>query len=79
MLRGGAYLYIEKPIRYDNLKNVFETLEKDIMEEKPSDDLERVMFHIKSSTRISFARLAEYSEINSDLRNIYHNLKLKKR
>ncbi len=36
-LRGGAYLYIEKPIRYDNLKNVFETLEKeqDILEENP--------------------------------------------
>lgn len=72
-LRGGAYLYIEKPIRYDNLKNVFETLEKekDILEEKPSDDIERVIFHMKSSARISFARLAEYSEIHDDLLNKY--------
>ena len=72
-LRGGAYLYIEKPIRYDNLKNVFETLEKekDILEEKPSDDLERVTLHLKSSTRISFARLAEYSEMQSDLLKKY--------
>ncbi|MGI0065662.1 MAG: response regulator, partial [Nitrosotalea sp.] len=68
-LRGGAYLYIEKPIRYDNLKSVFETLEKekDILEEKPSDDLEMVTLHLKSSTRISFARLAEYSKMQSDL------------
>lgn len=26
-LRGGACLYIKKPIRFENLKNVFETLE----------------------------------------------------
>lgn len=72
-LRGGAYLYIEKPIRYDNLKNVFETLEKekDILEEKPSDDLERVVFQITSSARISFARLTEYSGIHGDLLKKY--------
>ncbi|MGI0006416.1 MAG: response regulator, partial [Nitrosotalea sp.] len=61
-LRGGAYLYIEKPIRYDNLNDVFETLEKekDILEEKPSDDLEKIILQLKSSPRISFARLVEY-------------------
>ncbi|MHB8546624.1 MAG: TackOD1 domain-containing metal-binding protein [Nitrosotalea sp.] len=36
-----------------------------------ADDLERVIFHIKSSTRISFARLAEYSAIQSDLLKKY--------
>ncbi len=68
-LRGGAYLYIEKPIRYADLKNVFDTLEKEqnILEDKPSDDLERIMLQLQSSTRISFARLVEYSEIQSDL------------
>lgn len=68
-LRGGAYLYIEKPIRYENLKNVFETLEKekDILEEKPSDDLEKIILQLKSSPRISFARLVEYSEVQGDL------------
>lgn len=67
-LRGGAYLYIEKPIRYENLKNVFETLEKEqsILEEAPSGDLERIVLHLKSSSRISFARLAEYSKTEND-------------
>ncbi|MHB9160011.1 MAG: TackOD1 domain-containing metal-binding protein [Nitrosotalea sp.] len=72
-LRGGAYLYIEKPIRYENLKNLFETLEKEqsILEETPSGDLERIILHLKSSSRISFARLAEYSKTENDLLEKY--------
>ena len=68
-LRGGAYLYIEKPIRYENLKSVFETLEqeRDIMEEKPSDDLEKITSYLKSSSQISFARLSEYSGTENDM------------
>jgi response regulator of citrate/malate metabolism len=68
-LRGGAYLYIEKPIRFENLKNVFETLEQErtILEEKPSDDLERISTHLKSASRMSFARLSEYSGTENDL------------
>src|SRR5579863_8746199 len=72
-LRGGAYLYIEKPIRFENLKNVFETLEQErlILEEKPSDDLERITTHLKSSSRMSFARLLEYSGTTPDLLKKY--------
>src|SRR5574337_1061424 len=72
-LRGGAYLYIEKPIRYENLKNVFETLEKEqsILEEKPSGDIERIILHLKSSSRISFARLAEYAKTENELLEKY--------
>ena len=72
-LRGGAYLYIEKPIRFENLKNVFETLEQErlILEEKPSDDLERITTHLKSSSRMSFARLLEYSGAEPDLLQKY--------
>jgi response regulator of citrate/malate metabolism len=72
-LRGGAYLYIEKPIRFENLKNVFETLEQEmtILEEKPSDDLERISSLLKSSSRMSFARLVEYSGTESDLLQKY--------
>lgn len=72
-LRGGAYLYIEKPIRYENLKSVFETLENEqsILEEKSSGDLERIVLHLKSSSRISFARLAEYSKTEKDLLEKY--------
>jgi response regulator of citrate/malate metabolism len=68
-LRGGAYLYIEKPIRFENLKNVFETLEQErnILEEKPSDDLEKITSLLKTSSRMSLARLVEYSGTESDL------------
>lgn len=68
-LRGGAYLYIEKPIRYENLKNIFEILEKEksILEESPSGDLERIILHLKSVSSISFARLTEYTGMENDL------------
>ena len=72
-LRGGAYLYIEKPIRYENLKSIFETLEKEqsIIEETSSGDLERILLHLKSSSRISFARLAEYAKAENELLEKY--------
>lgn len=72
-LRGGAYLYIEKPIRFENLKSIFETLEKEqsIIEETSSDDLERILLHLKSSSRISFARLAEYAKTENELLEKY--------
>lgn len=72
-LRGGAYLYIEKPIRYENLKSIFETLEKEqsIIEETSSGDLERILLHLKSSSRISFARLAEYAKTENELLEKY--------
>lgn len=72
-LRGGAYLYIEKPIRYENLKNVFATLEKerDILEEEPSNDLEKITSLLGPSSRMSFARLSEYSNTGNDLLKKY--------
>lgn len=73
VLRGGVYQYIQKPIRYENLKKIFETLEKegDAVEEIPSDDLEKINFHLKSSYRISFARLSEYCDVEKDLLTKY--------
>jgi len=73
VLRGGAYLYVEKPIRFENLKNVFETLEqeRDVLEEKPSDDLEKTMSYLRSSSIMSLARLSEYSGTENDLLKKY--------
>ena len=68
-LRGGVYQYIQKPIRYENLKNVFDTLEseKRILEENQGvDNTENVVSYLKSSSRISLARLSEYSQIETD-------------
>jgi response regulator of citrate/malate metabolism/predicted RNA-binding Zn-ribbon protein involved in translation (DUF1610 family) len=73
VLRGGAYQYIQKPIRYENLKKIFETLEQegDNLEEIPSDDLEKINSHLKSSYRISLARLSEYCNMDNDLLKKY--------
>jgi response regulator of citrate/malate metabolism len=61
-MRDGAYQYVEKPIRYENLKNVFETLENErkIIEEKPIDIRGQIESLLRSSTRITLARLSEY-------------------
>ncbi len=66
-LRSGAYLYIEKPIRYENLKNIFETLEKErfILEEKLSDTANTILLYLKSIQNASSARIAEYVGMES--------------
>jgi len=62
-MRDGAYQYVEKPIRYENLKNVIKTLEEEgkIIEQKPVDNEQKIESFLRSSTRISSARLSEYS------------------
>ncbi|MDE1724900.1 MAG: response regulator [Thaumarchaeota archaeon] len=72
-LRSGAYLYIEKPIRYENLKNIFETLEKEksILEEKPSDNASMILLHMNSLKNASLARLAESACMESNLLEKY--------
>ncbi len=70
-MRGGAYHYIQKPIRYENMKSVFDTLEseKQILEETPRENRsEKIRSFLKSASRISLTRLCEYSEI--DVENI---------
>lgn len=63
-LRNGAYQYLEKPIRYENLKNVIKTLEDEgqTLEEPTSDHAPKIDALLKLSTRISVARLSEYSD-----------------
>jgi response regulator of citrate/malate metabolism/DNA-directed RNA polymerase subunit RPC12/RpoP len=72
-LQGGVYMYIEKPIRYEKLKEVFETLEQEseVVEEKPSDENEKIRSLLKSSSRISTARLSEYTKIDAVLLKKY--------
>jgi response regulator of citrate/malate metabolism len=63
VMRDGAYQYVEKPIRYENLKNVIQTLEEEgkIIAEKLTDNVQKIESYLRSSTRISSARLSEYS------------------
>ena len=69
LIRLGIYQYLEKPIRFENLKNVFETIEKeDFFFQKESEQLkmlenaeeevkikvkDRVDFILKSSKQVS--------------------------
>jgi response regulator of citrate/malate metabolism len=63
-LSSGAYQYLEKPIRYENLKSLIKTLEDEgqALEEQTSDYAQKIDSFLKMSTRISIARLSEYSD-----------------
>jgi CheY-like chemotaxis protein len=64
-LRGGAYQYLEKPIRFENLKNIFEVLEAEnnILKDDAYDSFEKILSFLNLTTRISLARLQEYSNM----------------
>ncbi len=63
-LRDGAYQYVEKPIRFENLKNVIKTLEEEerVIEDGSVDSRKRIEYCLKSHTIISMTRLLEYSD-----------------
>ncbi|TLX70061.1 MAG: response regulator [Thaumarchaeota archaeon] len=63
VLRHGAYQYLEKPIRFENIKTTMEILEKEnkILENEPIDNTKETDALLKSSTRISLARISEYT------------------
>ena len=63
VLRHGAYQYLEKPIRFENIKTTMEILEEEdkILESKPVDNAKEIDSFLKSSKWISLARISEYS------------------
>ncbi|HEV2192492.1 MAG TPA: response regulator [Nitrosopumilaceae archaeon] len=63
VFRHGAYQYIEKPIRFENIKSTMEILEEEdkILENVPADDNKEMDSLLTSSTRISLARVSEYT------------------
>ncbi len=63
-LRDGAYQYVEKPIRFENLKSVIKTLEEEerVIEDGSVDSRKRIEYCLKSHTIISMTRLLEYSD-----------------
>ena len=64
LMRQGAYQYIEKPIRFENIKSTMGILEAEdkIIENKPDDSHNEMDSLLKSSTRISLARISEDTE-----------------
>ena len=63
VLRHGAYQYIEKPIRFENIKSTMEILEEEdkIIENTPDDNHKEMDSLLNSSTQISLARISEYT------------------
>src|SRR5438445_558729 len=78
VLRHGAYQYIEKPIRFENIKNTMEILEEEdkTFETVSLDNHNEMDSLLKSSTRISLARLSEYTgKKNEEVLEYLNNLK----
>ncbi|MBI3639626.1 MAG: response regulator [Thaumarchaeota archaeon] len=63
VLRHGAYQYIEKPIRFENIKSTMEILEEenDASETASTNNHDEMDSLLRSSSRISLARLSEYT------------------
>ncbi len=63
VLRHGAYQYIEKPIRFESIKSTMEILEEEdkTLEDTPADNNKEIDSLLISSTRISLARVSEYT------------------
>ena len=68
VLRYGAYEYIEKPIRFENLKNTMLILEEEdkILENKPLDTHKQIGSLLNSSVQISLARISEYCNMKKE-------------
>lgn len=71
VLRSGAYEYLEKPIRFENLKNTMRVLEdedKIIANKSPESQTSQTQINslLNSSVRISLARISEYCNISKE-------------
>ncbi len=68
LLRKGAYLFLQKPIRFEDLKYAFETLENEdqVLGVIPTDALKKIEALLKSTTQISVARISEFNKIEKE-------------
>jgi response regulator of citrate/malate metabolism len=68
VLRHGAYQYLEKPIRFENLKNTMQILEEEdkILENKPQDTHKQIGSLLNSFVQISLARISEYCNMKKE-------------
>jgi response regulator of citrate/malate metabolism len=68
LIAQGAYQYLSKPIRYENLKETIETLEaeENILNKESDDKTDEVEKLIHRNTRISFAKISEFLNIGKE-------------
>lgn len=62
-IRRGVYLYLQKPIRFDNMKDVMRIIEEEgsVLENSSSGSNKDIDSYLFPKTVMSVARLAEYS------------------
>lgn len=67
-LRHGAYLYLEKPIRFENLKHTMAIIKEEdqVLENGATVETIKIESILKSSSRVSLVRLSEYSGLTQE-------------
>lgn len=85
LIRLGVYQYIEKPIRFENLKSIMNTIENEqsffekdsdktesnIQEKNSSNLIEHLDFLLKSSNQISISLMEQVLGVSSDFFSSY--------
>ncbi|MCH7648993.1 MAG: response regulator, partial [Thaumarchaeota archaeon] len=79
LIRLGVYHYLEKPIRFESLKNIITILEEEesILSEEPSkisreDEGHKIIDHqFNTYKRASIARLSDQSQLSQDVVSTY--------
>jgi len=64
----GAYQYISKPIRFENIKEIIQIIEKEqsLLEKKDENISEEVVHMINRNTQLSFAKISEFLNIGKE-------------
>ena len=67
VIAQGAYQYLPKPIRYETLKEIIETLEaEESVFNKSDDNINEIEQIINRNTRISYAKILEFLDIDKE-------------
>ena len=68
VIAQGAYQYLPKPIRFETLKEIIETLEaeENILNKSNENQIEEIEKIINRNTRISFAKISEFLNIDKE-------------
>ena len=79
VIAQGAYQYLSKPIRFENIKEIIQSIEKEqsLIEKNDENISEEVIHMINRNTQVSFAKISEFLNIGKeDFLPIISKLKL---
>ncbi|MGI0046823.1 MAG: response regulator [Nitrosotalea sp.] len=72
-IRQGIYLYLQKPIRFDNMKNIMKIIEEEdaVLKNASTSSDKNIDSYLLPKTVISLARLTEYSSQQTEQLLVY--------